>query len=133
MSKGKTSYAMTKSKKRTKLDMNREIFNKQAIKVYYDTPYSTTWKAATIELSTNISEGNQDNHGFGANLVAKKYNENPLSSTNDKKIKKTTLTRAVHSGEVGVSTKNQGRPKNTPWIRQGLCNTCHDYAVVWGS
>ena len=37
MSKGKTSDAMTKYKKRTILDMNGEIFNDQAIKGYYDT------------------------------------------------------------------------------------------------
>ena len=37
MSKGKTSYAMTKRNKRTTLEMNRENFNDQFIKGYYDT------------------------------------------------------------------------------------------------
>ena len=36
MSKGKTSDAMTKQKKRTTLEMNRDNFNDQAIKCYYD-------------------------------------------------------------------------------------------------
>ena len=123
---------MTNIRKITTLDMNRENFNDQAIKGYYDTRYSTVWKAATIELSTNISKGNQGKHGFGANAVAKKYNKNLLSSPDDEDIKK-TLTRAVHSGEVGVSPKNQGRLNTPPRICQGLCNTCHDDEVVWGS
>ena len=55
MSKGKTSDAMTKRKKRTALDMNRENLNDQSIKGYYDTRYSTAWKESTTELSTNIS------------------------------------------------------------------------------
>ena len=134
MSKGKTSYDITKRKIRTTLDMNGDNFNDQSIKGYYNPRYYTAWKAATIELNTNISEGNQGKHGFGANAVAKKYNENLLGSPNDKKNKKTTLTIAVHSGEVGVSPKNQGRPNTPPpWIRQGMCNTCHDDAVFWGS
>ena len=54
--------------------MNGDNLNAQAIKGYYDTRYSTAWKAATIKLSINISKGNQDRHGFGANAVAKKYN-----------------------------------------------------------
>ena len=127
MSKGKTSYAMTKRKKRTTLDMNRDNFNDQAIKGYYDTRYSTAWKAATIELSTNISEANQGTHGFGANAVAKKYNENLLNSPNDNKIKKTTLTRAVHSGEVGASPKNQGRPNKIP---PGFAKACATHATM---
>ena len=48
MSKGKTSYAMTNLKKRTTLAINRENFNNQSIKGYYDTQYSTSWKATTI-------------------------------------------------------------------------------------
>ena len=67
--------------------MNRHNLNDQAIKGYHGLRYSMAWKTATIELSTNISEGNQGKRGFGANAVAKKYNENLLSSTNDKKIK----------------------------------------------
>ena len=39
ISKGKTSDAMTKRKQRTTLEMNRENFNDQAIKCYYDTQY----------------------------------------------------------------------------------------------
>ena len=88
MSKGKISYATTKRKKRTTLYMNRENLNDQAIKGYYETRYSTAWKAATIELSTNITKGNQGKHGFGANAVTKKYNENLLISPNYKNIKK---------------------------------------------
>ena len=56
---------MTKCNKRTALEMNRDIFYDQAIKGYYDTRYSMAWKAATIELSTNISKVNQGKHGFG--------------------------------------------------------------------
>ena len=123
MSKGKTSYAMTKRKKRTTLETNRENFNDQAIKGYYDTRYSTAWKAVTIELSTNIFEGNQGNHGFGANALAKKYNENLLSSQNDNNIKKKPLTRAVHSGEVGVSPKKKVRPKKISPIFAKACAT----------
>ena len=85
--------------------MNRDHLNNHAIKFYYDTQYLTDWKASTIELRTNISEGNQGNCGFDANAVAKKYNENLLSSPNYMNIKKTTLARAVHSVEVGVSPK----------------------------
>ena len=118
---------MTKRKKRTTLDMNRDNFNDQAIKGYYDTQYSTAWKAATIELSTNISKGNQGKHGFGANAVAKKYNENLLRYPNDKKINKTTLTRSFHSGEVGVSPKKQGRPNNPP---PGLSKHCATHATM---
>ena len=47
MSKGKTSDAMTKCKKITTLEMNRENFNDQAIKGYYYAQYSTAWKADT--------------------------------------------------------------------------------------
>ena len=54
MSKGKTSYDMTKRKKRKKLDMNRENLNDQSIKCYNDTQYSSACNEATIELSTNI-------------------------------------------------------------------------------
>ena len=86
------------------------------------------WKTATIELSTNISEVNQGKRGFGANAVAKKYNENLLSSPNDKKIKKTTLTRSVHSGEVGVSPKNQGRLKNPH--PPGFAKACATHATM---
>ena len=105
---------MTKCNKRTALEMNRDNFYDQAIKGYYDKQYSMAWKAATIELSTNISKGNQGKHGFGAKSVAKKYNEKLLNSPNDKKTKKTTLTRSVHSGEVGVSPKKQGMPNSPP-------------------
>ena len=59
--------------------------------------------------------------------MAKKYNENLLSSPNDKKIKKTTLTRAVHSGEVGVSPKKQGRPNKTP---PGFAKACATHATM---
>ena len=127
MSKGKTSYDLTKRKEITSLDINREIFNDQAIKGYYDTQYSTAWKAATIELSTNFFEGNQGKHGFGANVVAKKYNENLLSSPNDKKIKKTNLTRVVHSGEVGVSPKSQGTLNKSP---PGFIKACATHTTM---
>ena len=122
---GEASYSITKSKKITTLEINRDNFNDQDIKGYYDTRYSTAWKEATIELSTNISEGNQFKHGFGANAMAKKYHENLLSSPNDKIIKKTSLTREVHSGEVRVSPKNQGR---TNKISPGFAKACatHD-------
>ena len=72
ISKGKTSYSMTKRNKITTLEMNRDHLNNHAIKFYYDTQYLTDWKASTIELRTNISEGNQGNCGFDANAVAKK-------------------------------------------------------------
>ena len=46
-----------------------------------------------------------------------------MSSPNDKKMKKTTLNRSGHSGEVGVPSKNQGRPNKSPPEFSKACAT----------
>ena len=50
-----------------------------------------------------------------------------MSSPNNKKIKKTTLTRVFNSGEVGESPKNQGRSNKT---LPGFAKTCATHAIM---
>jgi hypothetical protein len=115
MDKKKTSSTMSKRKKRTTLEMNRDNFDKGAIDTYYHNRYKKAWKAATTEYHTNIKGGkDKARHGFGSEAIAKRYNEDQLSSPNDRKIKPYTLRKAVAEGFFGVSPKKRGRRSKIP-------------------
>lgn len=113
VSADKTMDVMSKRRKRTPSQFNKDQFVENATTEFRDKKHNMWFKKATVQLFANRSGPNHGKRGCGSVSVAKEFNLH-LSSPNDKQITKTAIANALDRGEVGMSPPKRGRPRRVP-------------------
>lgn len=112
---------MTRQAQRTPAQVNKDQFDANAKKAFYNARHSAVHKKATVEAHANLTGRNRGKKGYGLRAVVEKYNKEELTSPNDKKLNYQTVHDAIKRGEIGVSPPKKGRPKTVPdELTQGL-------------
>ncbi len=76
--------------------------------------YRAAFKLATTELHEAQSGPNYGKKGFSAIAICNRINNSHLNGEHDKKLKLSTVQKAVDSGAVGALPLKDSRPKSIP-------------------
>jgi hypothetical protein len=85
---------------------------KRGDNTYYEGHYKAAFKVAT--LAANVSESEKGKRGNGVNSICWQVNDEMLSSPADRKLRPSTLHRAMQRGEFGLSPLKLGRKSSLP-------------------
>ena len=111
----KTAVSMSKRKRRSSTQYSVDLFNKKMDGKYYDERFKIAFKAATSEVGK--FQENPSLHGKRGNgicAVVQKYNNEMLSSPNDRKLTKGGIQHAIERGDFGISPPKRGRKVSIP-------------------
>ena len=100
--------------KRTPAEVGRAQFEDNAAHDLRRARYANAHKGATNEINAVWTGPNRGKDGFGIRAIIDRWNKRELSSPNDKKLKKSSVSNAVQRGEVGVTPPKIGRPTTIP-------------------
>ena len=101
-----TRHSMTRRPRKNLPQAHLSRLMKKMDKTYYSDRYKNAFKAAS--LAVNIPDSEKGKHGIGIDSICERINKEMLSSP------ASTLRRAIHRGDFGISPKKLGRKSTLP-------------------
>ena len=105
-------HNMTRRPRKNLPQAHLSRLTKKRDKTYYDDRYKAAFKVAT--LAANVSKAEKGKRGNGVDSICQRVNDEMLTSPADRKLRPSTLHRAVQRGEFGISPLKLGRKSSLP-------------------
>ena len=105
-------HDMTRRPRKNLPQAHLSRLTKKRDKTYYEDRYKAAFKVAT--LAANVSKAEKGKRGNGVDSICQRVNDEMLTSPADRKLRPSTLHRAVQRGEFGISPLKLGRKSSLP-------------------
>ena len=105
-------HDMTRRPRKNLPQAHLSRLTKKRDKTYYEDRYKAAFKVAT--LAAKVSKAEKGKRGNGVDSICQRVNDEMLTSPADRKLRPSTLHRAVQRGEFGISPLKLGRKSSLP-------------------
>ena len=105
-------HSMTRRPRKNLPQAHLSRLTKKRDKTYYEDRYKAAFKVAT--LAANVSKAEKGKRGNGVDSICQRVNDEMLTSPADRKLRPSTLHRAVQRGDFGISPLKLGRKSSLP-------------------